>query len=397
MDNYDFKGKVTLLRIDVNVRVDGKGKIKDHLRFREHAKTIRELSDKKAKVVVISHQGRPGQGDFIDLRQHAKMLSKHSGKSVAFVPDIIGPKAVKAITGMKQGDVIMLDNIRKHPDENIERTSADHMKSSLIQTLAYYGNIFVLDALSVSHRSHATVVGFYNIIPCVAGRVMQGDLAHLEEIRRHAVPPNIFVLGGGKPEDCLEIMEHMLPKGEMDNVLTCGSLGELFLMVQGHELGKKTVDKHMQNGWLEFYDRTKALHQRYGSKITTPVDLAVSVRGKRKEISLTELPANHMVMDIGSRTYKRYGKEIRNGGTVVHKGPAGMYEEDGFGDGSRMIFKAITETAGHSFVGGGDTIDAMESLKIDAKKFDYVCLGGGALVNYLSGKELPGLKVLYGH
>ncbi len=396
MDNYDFKGKVTLVRIDLNVPVDDNGKIKDHLRFKEHSVTIRELVEKKAKIVIISHQGRPGEKDFLDLKQHARILSKHVKKPIKFIPDITGPKAIKAMTSMKQGEIIMLDNVRKDPDEMKEVSIEEHMASNLIQTLSYYTNIFILDAFSVAHRAHATVIGFANIIPCVAGRSMQNAVERLDVIKQHAVPPNIFILGGGKPEDCLTIMEHMLPKGEMDNALTCGAIGELFLMAQEYDLGKKTVEKHRDHGWLEYFDRVKTLYEKYGKKITTPVDLAVCVRGRRKEISLTEVPTQYEVLDIGTSTYNRYGKEIRNGGTVVFKGPAGVFEKKGFEEGTKALFKAVTETAGNSLVGGGHTIKAMTALRVKPEQFNYVCLGGGSLVYFLSGKEMPGLMILLG-
>ncbi len=395
MDNYDFKGKVTLVRIDVNVPVSTNGKIREHPRFESHAETIKELIKKKAKIVLISHQGRPGAKDFIDLKQHARLLSKYVGKKIVFVPDIRGEKAIKAIKGLRQGDVIMLDNIRKDPYEMLEKSPEEHAKSPLIQTLAYYGNLFVLDAFSVSHRSHATVVGFYHILPCIAGRAMEKAVTYLDEIKKHAVPPNIFVLGGGKPDDVFALMEYMMPKGEMDAVLSCGVPGELFLMAQGYELGKKTFKKHEEGGWMQYLERAEKLYGRFGDKIRTPVDLAISVRGRRKEISLTELPTNYMIMDIGTRTYKRYAKEINNAGTVVVKGPAGIYENKGFEVGTRELLKAAANTAGHSFIGGGNTIEALKMLKFNIKQFNYVCMGGGALVHYLSGRELPGLRILY--
>ncbi|MCS7106249.1 MAG: phosphoglycerate kinase, partial [Candidatus Aenigmarchaeota archaeon] len=231
LDDVQVANKTVLLRVDINVPYDvEKKQIQDSERIREHAKTIKELADKKAKVVILAHQGRKGDPDFIHLDQHAKLLSKYVGKEVQFVDDIIGEKAISKIKGLKPGEILLLDNVRFLDEETEEKSSKDHAKSNLVKKLSKLADIFVNDAFSASHRSHASIVGFTEVLPSYAGRIMEKELKS-EERALNPLGMNVFVLGGAKPDDCLNIMDYIFKNkpGSIEKVLTCGTVGEIFL------------------------------------------------------------------------------------------------------------------------------------------------------------------------
>lgn len=396
LDEAEVANKTVLLRIDINVPYDEEKKqIQDSERIREHAKTIKELAEKKAKVVILAHQGRKGDPDFIHLDQHAKLLEKYVEKKVQFVDDIIGEKAVKKIKALKPGEILLLDNVRFLDEETEEKTSKEHAKSKLVKTLSKVADIFVNDAFSAAHRGHASIVGFTEVLPSYAGRIMERELKS-EEKALDPLGINVFVLGGAKPDDCLNIMDYMFKKrpGSIEKVLTCGTVGEIFLAAKGHDLGKETKEFFAKKGFDKLIDQAKELLKNYELEIELPVDVAFEENGKRKEIFVKDLPVEKILQDIGSETAKKYGEIIKNARTVVVKGPAGVYEKQGFELGTKLILEAIANSKAFSLIGGGDTLVAMEKLGLDKTKFSYISLGGGALITSLSGKEMPGVEAL---
>lgn len=396
IDDFNLKGKTVLLRVDVNSPYDKTTKkISDSERIRAHAETIRELSDKGAKVVVLGHQGRKGNPDFTSLEQHSQLLSKHVGKKVSFVADVIGEEAQQTIKAMKNGEIILLNNIRLLDEETKKLPAEEHEKGQLIKTLVPLADMFVNDAFSVSHRSHASIVGFTRALPSAVGRVMERELTSVDRVW-DPKGGNVFLLGGAKPDDCLSIAQHVLAtKPEaVEQVLSCGVLGQIFLMAQGYNLGKATEDFMEKKNFLSILDQAKETMINYGAKISVPVDVAANVGGRRKEMSVDNLPVDAMIMDIGTETATRYGEVIRRANATILKGPPGVYEDKDFQKGSKMIFEAVAASKGFSLVGGGDTLSAIESLRIDPSKFGYVSLAGGALITYLSGKTLPGVAAL---
>ena len=227
LDDVDVENKVVLVRVDINSPVDEKTKeVLDNERIREHSKTIKELAERGAKVVVLAHQGRKGDPDFISLEQHAKLLEKYVGRKVEFVPDIIGEKAKQKIKSLKKGEILLLDNVRFLEEETKELSPEEHAKSNLVKELSKLAEIFVLDAFSASHRSHASIVGFAHVLPTYAGRVMEKELISQEKAL-NPLGMNVFVLGGAKPDDCLNIIEYMFKNkpGSIEKVLTCGTVG----------------------------------------------------------------------------------------------------------------------------------------------------------------------------
>ncbi|MEM5794583.1 MAG: phosphoglycerate kinase [Candidatus Aenigmatarchaeota archaeon] len=396
LDEAKVANKTVLLRVDINVPYDlEKKEIQDSERIREHAKTIRELSDKKAKVVILAHQGRKGDPDFIHLNQHAKLLSKYVGKEVQFINDIIGEKAVKRIKSLKPGEILLLDNVRFLDEETEEKSPKEHAKSKLVKKLSKLAEIFVNDAFSASHRSHASIVGFTEVLPSYAGRIMEKELKS-EERALDPLGTNVFVLGGAKPDDCLNIIDYMFKNkpGSIEKVLTCGTVGEIFLAAKGYDLGKETKEFFAKKGFDKLIEQAKGLLQNYELEIELPVDVAFEENGTRKEIPVENLPVEKLLQDIGSETAKKYSEIIKKARTVVVKGPAGVYEKQGFEVGTKLILEAIANSKAFSLIGGGDTLVAIEKLGIDKNKFSYISLGGGALITSLSGKGMPGVEAL---
>lgn len=394
LDDVEIKDKTVLVRIDINTSYDEKTrKISDSDRLREHAKTIKELADKGAKVVLLAHQGRKGDPDFIHLDQHAELLSDHVGKKAEFIDDVIGERAIEKIKSLKSGEILLLDNVRFLEDETEEKTPEEHLKSQIVSKLSPIADIYVNDAFSASHRSHASIVGFSAALPTYAGRVMEKELLACQKVFKPE-HPYVFILGGAKPDDCLEIMKFMFEKKVLDQALTCGVLGELFLLAKGFMHGKGTADYLSKKGFYKLIPEVKKILEKYEDKIEMPIDVAFESNKKREEISIKELPIEEQVLDIGKKTADKYSELIKKAKTIVVKGPAGVYENKGFEIGTKSILEAISKSKAFSLIGGGDTLVAIEKIGINKKKFSYISLGGGALITYLSGKSMPGIEVL---
>ncbi|MEM5836364.1 MAG: phosphoglycerate kinase [Candidatus Aenigmatarchaeota archaeon] len=396
LEDFELEGKTVILRADLNAPYNKEEKrIEDCERIREHAKTIQFLLEKKARVVVLAHQGRKGDEDFTSLEQHAKFLSKHLVKEVKFVGDVIGERALNEIKNLKEGEVLLLDNVRILDEETQEKSIEEHAKSKLVQTLAPLADFFVQDAFSASHRSHASIVGFAPVLPTLAGKVMEKELSSIEKAMQ-SLGINVFIFGGAKPDDCLNIMEYFLEnKPEcIEKVLTCGTVGEIFLMAKGYKLGQPTLKFFEQKGFLSLISQARKLLEKYEMEIEVPIDVAVEENGERKEINVKELPFDSLILDIGCETIRNYVEIIRNARTIVMKGPAGVYEKKGFEIGTKEILEAVADSKAFSLIGGGDTGLAIEKLGIEKEKFSYISLGGGALITYLSGKPMPGIEAL---
>ena len=394
LDDLDVSDKTVLIRVDVNTPYDEKKKrIIDSERIKEHAKSIRELIDKKAKVVVLAHQGRKGNPDFIHLDQHAELLSKHAGKKIKFINDIIGKKAREAIKSLKEGEAILLDNVRFLKDETEKKSIEEHSNSRIVKALSPLADYFILDGFSVAHRAHASVIGFSEVLPSAAGRVMEKEVNSLSEaLTLRGV--TIFILGGAKPDDCLAIMENLLKKKLNIKFLIGGLLAQVFLLTKGFKIGDESESFLKKKGYLNLIRKAKKLMQNHSRKIILPDDLAYELRGKRKEILVKDLPVDGLIMDIGKNTIKKYKKLIKKAKCIVFKGTLGVYEKPEFIQGTENILKAITKTKAFSLIGGGDTGEAVDKLKIPRKKFSYVSLAGGAFISFLSGEKLPGIEAL---
>jgi phosphoglycerate kinase len=285
----------------------------------------------------------------------------------------------------------LLDNVLFLDDETKYKTIEDNAKAAIVKALSPLCDVFVLDAFSASHRAQASIVGFYKK-PVVAGRVMQRELEALHKLKTPSRPV-IFIFGGAKPDDSIGIMEQWLSEGKVDRALTCGVLGELFILASGKELGK-TVDFLKEKKAIDFLPKAKELLAKYGSKILFPQDVAVDSGGGREELPINKLPSKYIIVDIGKKTAEQYSKLITGAKTVMVNGPAGVYEKKEFEYGTKTLLRAIEGSKSFSVFGGGHTLSALDKFKIKKEKLGYVSLAGKALIEYLSGIELPGVKIV---
>ncbi len=387
LDDFDVKGKRVLVRVDLNSPVSD-GVVQLSGRIKQHAKTLKELSDKDAKTVVIAHQGRKGEEDYLEsLEQHAKLLSEQVGKEVKYINFLFGSEVKNAIEELERGDILLLKNTRSWDGETENLTAQQHAKGAFVEVLKEYFDLFVQDSLSVCHRSHASVVGFAYVLPNCAGRVLENELKALDKVTKKIERPFVLILGGSKPSDYIDLINKYLEENKVDHILSCGLFGHVSLTAKGINLGKQN----------EFLERKKALDcifdvRKIADKIKTPVDVAVKVDDKRVELKVEKLPSEYEIFDIGSKTIKNYNKIISKAKTVFLKGTPGYYLWPEFSKGTVKILRKLGKSKGFTLVGGGDSSSAVELYGI--KGIDHVSLSGGALLKYLAGKRLPGLEVL---
>ncbi|MEM3596635.1 MAG: phosphoglycerate kinase [Candidatus Bathyarchaeia archaeon] len=395
LDDVQVRDKVVLVRVDFNSPVDPETKkILDDSRIRAHGEsTIKELAEKGAKVVVLAHQGRKGDPDFIPLKQHAEILGKILGRPVKYVDEVFGEKAKEAIKGLKSSEILVLDNVRNFAGETKEGTPEQHAETELVKNLAPLADIFVNDAFAAAHRAHVSIIGFTAVLPSVAGRIMERELKSLSRVLEKPEKPCVFIFGGAKGDDSLEISKYVLGNNIADYVLTGGVIGQLFLAAKGVDLGKPNMEFLEKKELTGLIPGIKELMQKYPGKIKTPVDVAVEADGKRKEITVDALPTNYQMFDIGAKTVEEYAKIIRNAKSIVVSGPMGVFERIEFVFGTKRIFEEIANSKAFSLAGGGHTIAALQELGLSSK-ISYVSTAGGALIEFLMGKKLPGVVAL---
>ncbi len=395
MDDFDFKGKTALVRVDFNSPVDPKTKrVIDDTRIRAHAETtIEELLKKGAKVVVLAHQGRPGEPDFIPLQQHAEILGKILGKPVKYVNDVFNEKVQQAIRELKEGEVLVLNNVRTFAGEQKKGTPEDHAKTEFVRKLAPLADVFVNDAFAAAHRAHVSIVGFTAVLPSIAGRIMERELKALGKVLHAPEKPCVYILGGAKADDALRISEYVLKNNIANHILTGGIAGHLFLTAKGINLGKSNMGLLEKKGLMGLVPGIQKLMKEFPGKIEVPVDVAVEVDGKRKEILIDELPTDYSIFDIGTKTIQKYASMIRSAKSIVVSGPLGVFENKEFLAGTKGVLEAIAASQAFSLIGGGHTVAAVEGLRL-ADKMGYISTAGGALIEFLMGEKLPGVVAL---
>ncbi|MEM4166173.1 MAG: phosphoglycerate kinase [Candidatus Bilamarchaeaceae archaeon] len=377
--DYDVKGKKILVRVDLNSPVVN-GQVQMNERIKMHAKTLKMLSDKKAKVIALAHQGRDGDPDFIMLQQHAELLSSEMKKEVIFVPYVIGANVKKTVEMMNDGDIVLLENVRFLKSENLE--------SGEIVGLSYLADYYVLDALSVAHRAHSSVVGFSKIIPAFYGPVLAQEVSALKKVKES--DGTVFVLGGSKIEDSFDMIENYTRAGKKGKYLTGGVIAILLLKAKGYSVGDS--EKYLEKeGLLEYLERAKKILEIEGVEI--PSDVALNIDGKRVETSIDRIEKGE-IFDIGQKTIEKYSAIIKNAKTIVMNGPMGVYEQPLFGTGTKQLLNEIANSKGFSLLGGGHTTSAIETFGFRKEKYGYVSLSGKALIKYLCGEKLPGLDAL---
>lgn len=393
LDDFDFQDRTVLLRVDINCPLDRETlRIVNDARIRRISQTVSELISRRCKLVILAHQSRRGKWDFIPLDQHAQRLSRHIGKEVAFVDDVIGDKALDAISGLKPGGVLMLDNVRNLDCETEKRPMEEHAESALVKTLAPLADYFVCDAFGAAHRSQCSLVGFQGVLPSAAGRLMAKELFTLKGLFDEPKRPSVFIIGGAKFGDAIKMVDNVLRRGKADTVLLTGLAGNAFLKARGVHLGEKSEEILSEELTPENLESARQAMRDHGPRIILPVDVAVDADGRR-ELSVGDLPCEQPVIDIGSRSVEKYARVIRGAGTSFMSGPAGWYEKEGFEIGTRGLMLAMIEGGGRSVVGGGHTVGAADGFDL-SDRFSYVSTAGGALETFLLGKPLPVVEAL---
>ena len=395
LDNFNVKNKIVLVRVDFNSEIDpDTKKVTSDVRIKAHAEsTLKELAEKGAKTVVLAHQGRKGDPDFTTLKQHAEILGKILKCPVKYVDDTFGDKAKAAIKVLQGGEILVLENVRSWDGETKSATPDAAAKTELVQNLAPLADLFVNDAFAAAHRGHVSMVGFTAVLPSAAGRIMQRELESLSHALEKPEKPCVYVMGGAKADDSLEISRYVLGNGIADYVLVGGVTSQLFLAAKGVDLGKGNMSFLEKKELMGLVPGIKELLKKYGDKVQVPVDVALDSNGKRKEIPISELPTNYPIFDIGAKTVGSYVKLIAKAKSIVVSGPMGVYENKEFNFGTKKVLEAIANSQAFSLAGGGNTIAAIEEYGL-TKRIGYISTAGGALIEFLIGKKLPGVTAL---
>jgi phosphoglycerate kinase len=389
LDDLDVRGRRVLVRADLNVPMRD-GKVTDTLRIDRQAPTIRELADKGARVIVLSHFDRP-KGKVVpamSLKPVAEPLASAIGRPVAFAGDCVGDVAKAAVAKLKDGDVLLLENTRFHAGE--EANDADFAKQ-----VAALGDIFVNDAFSAAHRAHATTEAIAHLMPAAAGRSMEQELVHLDKALGDPERPVMAVIGGAKVSTKIELLENLVSK--VDVLVIGGAMANTFLAAENREVGKSLVERDH----IETAQRVIALATDAGAVIILPVDVVVALEFKahahHHTVDVDSVGRTEMILDVGRKSVEEFKRRLAVTRTLVWNGPLGAFETRPFDHGTVMAAKAVAEAtkAGDllSVAGGGDTVAALNHAGV-ADDFTYVSTAGGAFLEWLEGKELPGVAAL---
>jgi phosphoglycerate kinase len=390
IEDIDVKGKRVLVRVDFNVPQDETGKITDDRRIRAALPTIQYLINQGAKVILASHLGRPKgkpeDREKFTLKPVAERLSELLGKPVPLAPDCVGPEVEKMVQAMKDGDVLLLENVRFHPEE--EKNDPEFAKQ-----LASLAEVYVNDAFGTAHRAHASTEGVTKYLPGVAGYLMQKEIEYLGGALANPKRPFIAVLGGAKVKDKIPVIENLVSR--VDKLIIGGGMAYTFLKAQGKEIGQSLLD-------ADSLDFCREMLAKAGDKILLPVDVVVAdgnpfEKGpdavQTKVVSVDAIPADWQGVDIGPETQKLFAEAVKGAGTVVWNGPMGIFEFEKFAVGTRAMAQALADSGAVTIVGGGDSAAAVEQLGF-ANKMTHISTGGGASLEFLEGKVLPGVAAL---
>ncbi|NYT00386.1 MAG: phosphoglycerate kinase [Methanocellales archaeon] len=391
MDNFNLVNKTVLVRLDLNSPIDpSTGRILGEEKFWSHVETLKKLD--KSRTVLLAHQSRPGKKDFTTMESHAKVLRGILRQKVTYVDDIFGSYAKKAIEEMVVGDILLLENVRFYSEERIERSSEEHSKTHLVRGLTPHFDLFLNDAFASIHRSHASLLGFTEVLPSGVGKLMEKELSVLNRVLLGAKHPCVFVLGGTKAHDTLDVIENILVRESADKIFLTGVTANIFLAASGVDIGAPSLQYIEKEGYSDEIPKAKSLLQKFGNKIELPQDVALNKKGERVEISIEDLPAKYPIWDIGLETIVKFQDEIEGAKMAILHGPAGVFERENFELGTFEMIKAINN-AGFSIVGGGHTGAAVQKAGFE-KKITHVSTGGNACLGVLAGKDLPVVEAL---
>jgi phosphoglycerate kinase len=398
IDDIEVSGRRVLVRSDLNVPLDksGSGEITDDGRIRASLPVIKKLADRGARVIVMAHLGRPKGEDFAEraeggpsLRPVADRLAELLGKPVAFASDLIGQSATATVAGLADGDVALLENVRFEPAETAKD---DSERMRLAQDLAKLGDLYVGDGFGVVHRKQASVYDLPRLLPHAAGDLVTAEVAVLERLTVQPARPYVVVLGGSKVSDKLGVIGNLL--GLADRVLIGGGMVFTFLAALGHEVGTSLLEADH----IDSCRQVLAQAAERGVEIVLPADIVVAPRfapdAPPTVVAADAIPEGHMGLDIGPAAREQFASRLADARTVFWNGPMGVFEFPAFAAGTRAVAEALTKVDGLTVVGGGDSAAAVRSFGLDESSFGHISTGGGASLEYLEGKTLPGLTAL---
>ena len=388
VEDVDVAGKRVLVRVDFNVPQDETGAITDDRRIRAALPTIQYLVGKGARVILASHLGRPKGGPTpkYSLQPVAERLAQLLGQPVPLAPDSVGPEVQTLVNGLEDGDVLLLENVRFYPEE--EKNDPEYAAK-----LAALAEVYVNDAFGTAHRAHASTEGVAHHLPAVAGYLLKKELDYLGSTVENPERPFVAILGGAKVKDKIPVIESLLPK--VDTLIVVGGMAYTFFKAQGLEIGKSLLDTNS----LDFVQKVQA---EAGDKLMLPVDVVVTDGNpfdggeadlNTKVVSVREIPADWEGADIGPATLKAITAVLQGAKTVIWNGPAGIFEFAKFAEGTKGIAQALADSSATTIVGGGDSAAAVEKLGF-ADQMTHISTGGGASLEFLEGKELPGVAAL---
>ena len=395
IDDIDVKNQRVLLRADLNapMKQDANGamQITDDGRLKASVTTINDLRKKNAKIVVLAHLGRP-KGERkpeLSIKPIAKRLGELVGTSITFIDDLNGADTLTIVNALKPGEIAMVENIRYEKDE----TSKDATeRQKLAKVLANLGDVFVIDGFGVVHREQASVTDIARLLPKAAGRLVQAEQKAFDKVLNNPVRPYVVVLGGSKVSDKLGVINNLISK--VDKLLIGGGMAFTFLKAQGFEVGDSLLE-------VDRIDEVKQLiktAQEKNVEIVLPVDVVISKEldgsAPVSVVDAHQIPVGQKGLDIGPKTSELFATKIRDAKTVVWNGPMGVFEVNAFASGTKTVAQALADSDAYSVVGGGDSAAAIRLLGLDESKFDHISTGGGASLELLEGKVLPGLAVL---
>lgn len=401
LQDYDFQGKRVLLRLDINSPLDPETKkITNDNRLRKSLPTLTYLQEQGAKTAIIAHQGDTlDYHNLYPLEEHAAILSNLLDQEVTYLDDVCGPAAQEAVRKMKDGQFVLLGNLRYLSEEvstfetAVKLTAKEMTETYLVRQLAPLFDIYVNDAFSAAHRNCPSMVAFQELLPSVAGFLLQNEVDNLDMLMENPDRPNVFILGGLKISDAFGMMETVLANGSADKIITSGVTGNLMLIAKGYDLGETTMNFLKERNLDKFLKPAREYLSKYGDRIELPRDLAYDNNGIRTEIVVDDLPVEALFLDIGQKTIQDYEEIIAHAGTAFVNGPAGVYENPMFQKGTKAIWESLAKSPAYTVVGGGDTVSAAQHF-IDTADINYVCTAGGAMVRYLSGITMPLIEAM---
>ncbi len=383
--DVDVAGKRVLVRVDFNVPLDDRGQVADDTRLRAALPTIRHLMERRARVVLVSHLGRPkGQPSAkYSLRPVAERLSRLLGRPVAFAADCVGPEAEQAVAALGEGQVLLLENVRFYAGEEAN-------DPEFARRLASLADLYVNDAFGTAHRAHASIEGVARFLPAVAGFLMEKEIAALSALLEPE-HPFVAIVGGAKVSDKLLVLQRLLDK--VDVLAIGGGMANTFLRALGYRTGKSLVQEEM----IPEASRLIARAREEGKELLLPLDVVVAdfflATADHKVVPVSAVPEDWIILDIGPLTVKRYGEAVAKARTVFWNGPMGVAEWPNFARGTEGMARALAEARAFTVVGGGDSVAALERTGL-ADRISHVSTGGGASLEFLEGKELPGVACL---